>query len=108
MIPLDTPPIIPSKDTLDLIVGPYGALVVLSFWASLVSFLVYKVLVKLGDAKDAIGSLHKEYSQKLETLSSEYNSKLLTIIQEQAKRDAEGIVASRELSSAMRAMGKPP
>lgn len=103
---LQAPPVVPDKGTLELLIGPYGALMLLAILVSVLGWLVWR-LINRSDAKDdAINALHKEYAEKLLVLQKENAASLTAMVKEGQRLDSEGIAATRELAATVRAATK--
>lgn len=116
MIPLQAPPpIIPDKSTLELIVGPYGAVFLLAAFLSLALWFGWRLIGKNEAKDDAINKLHAENAEKLLALQKEYAAKLESLLRETAaklenmnerliKGDIDSTASARELTGEIRGL----
>lgn len=82
MIPLQAPPIIPDKGTLDLLIGPYGALMLLAIMLSVAGWFIWRLIGRSDAQTEAINKLHAESADKLLGQQKEYAAKLEALLRE--------------------------
>lgn len=115
MIPVQAPPIIPDKSTLELIIGPYGALALMGIMLSVAGWFIWRLVGRQDTMQAASDKLReesgekmlaqqREYSEKLLTLHKEYADKLTSINERMIKGDMDSIAAARELTAEIRGL----
>lgn len=115
-IPLQAPPpVIPDKGTLDLIIGPYGALVLLAIMLSVAGWFIWRLIGK-NDAMQAASdklrddsaknmlAQQRDYADKLLSLHKDYADKLTAMNERLIKGDLDSTASARELTGEIRGL----
>lgn len=95
MIPLQAAPPIPDAGTLDRIVGPFGATVVLAIACAVLLWGLWKIMQRSHGQAD-------KYEEKLTKLHEDHAGKLVEMVRDGTKADMELAAAVRELTQMLR------